>query len=724
MTQFIGTSVSYLQQRLDLRPLLRIYQVNKTADQNAIITTSPVPILFEWTEAMDDFTEDDIFVRWFDDLDREGSLHTFVGADGRRTYTALLDIPASIGEVDIRVYSTVAHASETELYGPPGTVVKTIHYYRPDFDAPTVDIVFPDAVKCVTEVPVEFHWSEDVTGFAVGDVVATSAGSFLVFSNFQQVSASMYTAILGLPPGVSGTVAITVRARAAMGQNIQGPENDHTETFPFDTYDTINVTIEDTTTLCEAVYAFGDNPIFTGAFNNVLELLVHDGYAYFIVQIVRDRGSSPNNFLAWTLTGASALMRVSLAGDSDCELIHRWDDVLAGGRSLCVFNNRVHVFVGSHYLYQFENANRSVRTFDGTIDRETLPKNWRESVGEIWRVEAGASVSLEFVGKTGRTGQMQHISTTEEEYDPHYGIRGGTVSPMVAAGGELYYVAGWGDTRDIDKYSANSVVDDIRNWQFGKVTETLSERLPVLLTNNRTGWDVLEEMAILTHSRIGWRGTQLRFEGIAPRSAKLTSAITEIATTIPIDAYSHPYTSYPGTGIVSIQAELIKFSALGTGGLTISHRGAFQTPADGHPEDQTVLWIDHVIEEYLSLSISNDPSQIQNVIKIAYGSESEFEVIDENSVEFFGRRELSLNLPLSDEQTVWAEHIANNYLSLLKNPQTLVSLSVPVNVTIEIGQTVFVRQVERGHLYGAGQVVEITHDLIQSQTTALKLKML
>ena len=608
----------------------------------------------------------------------------------------------------------------------------------PPKDAPTPDFLFPPELKCVSDVPIEIRWSEDVTDFEVSDIVAVYGAQVLPVSNFEEVSPDFYLATVSLPGATAGVVNLRIKAQAAMGEFLRGPDADYIENFNFDTSNTTSVTIENTTTLCEEVHAFANNPIFTGAFNNILELLVHGGYAYFIVQIVRDSGAMPTNTLRWDLTGASALMRVGLAG-GECELIHRWDDVLAGGRSLCVYNNHVHVFVGSHYLYQFEGSNRSERSWNGDLDYKGVNTNinenpnwrdefnnlWRGSVGEIWRVEGGASITLEFVGKTGRTGQSQHISTPEADSDAHYGVRGGTVSPMIAAGGELYHVAGWGDTRDIGRYLlANSVVDDIRNWQFAKLTETLSERIPVLLTNDRTGWDVLQELGILTHSRIGWSGEQFRFEGIAPRSARLTDAITETATTISLDSHSHGLASYPVSGIVYIGSELIQFSALSAGGLTVSQRGAYQTTAEAGAAEDKVLWIDHVIEEYLSLSISNDPSQIHNVIKINYGLESEFEVMDENSVEFFGRRELVLELPLSDEQTVWAEYIADIYLSLLKEPRTIVSLSVPVDVDIEIGDIVFVRQVERGHLYGAGQVVEVTQDLIQSQTTAIKLKML
>ena len=134
-------------------------------------------------------------------------------------------------------------------------------------------------------------------------------------------------------------------------------------------------------------------------------------------------------------------------------------------------------------------------------------------------------------------------------------------------------------------------------------------------------------------------------------------------------------------------------------------------PADGHLVDVEVVFIDHIIDEYLSLSLSNDPSRIYNVVAVSYGDDQEFTAKDDASIEAYGRTELSLTLPLGPEQTAWAEYLAKAYLADFKDPKTIVSLSIKADYAIEIGDMVFVAQTERAHLFKVGQVAEIRQTL-------------
>ena len=158
-------------------------------------------------------------------------------------------------------------------------------------------------------------------------------------------------------------------------------------------------------------------------------------------------------------------------------------------------------------------------------------------------------------------------------------------------------------------------------------------------------------------------------------------------------------------------------------------RGAFETTADGYQVDDTVVFVDHIIDEYLSLNLSNDPSRIYNVVSVSYGEDQVFTAKDDASIAAYGRRELELRLPLSAEQTAWARDLAEGYLADFKDAQTVVSLTIEMNTDIEIGQVVFVDQVDRAHLFACGQVVEARQSASgrgqnQSQTTALKLELI
>ena len=104
--------------------------------------------------------------------------------------------------------------------------------------------------------------------------------------------------------------------------------------------------------------------------------------------------------------------------------------------------------------------------------------------------------------------------------------------------------------------------------------------------------------------------------------------------------------------------------------------GAFEMTADGHLVDALVVFVDHMIDEYLSLPLSNDPSRIYNIVTIAYGDGQEYTVKDEASIDAYGRRELSLTLLIGPEQTACAKPIAQDYLADYKDPKTVVSLSI------------------------------------------------
>ena len=172
------------------------------------------------------------------------------------------------------------------------------------------------------------------------------------------------------------------------------------------------------------------------------------------------------------------------------------------------------------------------------------------------------------------------------------------------------------DTREL---GANKDADDIRNWVFAKLIQTLETRIPVLETNGHPGWEPVKELAQATRSRVGFRGRQFRLEPSVAQTAKIKTAITDAATSLPLKDFST--VNVPSRGTVSVEGELIAYTGLSSGTLTGLIRGAFETTADGHLVDAQVVFVDHIVDEYLSLNLSNDPSRIKNDIKIHYGND-------------------------------------------------------------------------------------------------------
>ena len=425
-------------------------------------------------------------------------------------------------------------------------------------------------------------------------------------------------------------------------------------------------------------------------------------------------------------------MRVNLTS-GHCQVITSWDDVLAGGRSLTIHDGALYFFQGSHYLYRFDDSIRPASN-----------RSWKAHVGEIWKV-VGSTVQR--VAQTGRTGFPQPLVLRDEEYvldsygkiaagdkeelgpqgvDPYFSIRGGTASPIIpktSGVNEFFFVPGFGDTRELGKnLIANKDVDDIKNFNLYKMSTIIENRIPVLEVNGKTGWALIQEVAQFTRSRVGFRGTQFRCEPAAPRTVKVKTALTASAHTL--ETKDATWISYPARGTILIGSELMTYTGRSGANFTGLTRGVHDTTPAIHAVDATGYFIESVIDDFLSLSLATDVNQY-NEIRVQYGDEQEYVAKDTAAINRDGRRELTIPLPLGDEQTLFAKYIADQYLAEFKNQRTIVTLSIPADYELHIGDLVYIRQTERAHLTDVAQIVEIKHTIAGknrnlSQTTQLK----
>ncbi|WP_268124577.1 Ig-like domain-containing protein [Roseivirga pacifica] len=118
-------------------------------------------------------------------------------------YTADI-IPTTDGTITIDVAANVAEDAATN-----GNSAATQFSVEADFTAPTVTISSSVADPTNATFTTTFTFSEDVTGFVIGDITLGNATA----SNFTQSSASVYTA--DITPTTDGTVTIDVAANVA-----------------------------------------------------------------------------------------------------------------------------------------------------------------------------------------------------------------------------------------------------------------------------------------------------------------------------------------------------------------------------------------------------------------------------------------------------------------------------------------------------------------------------
>ncbi len=167
-----------------------------------INSTSPLSVTFTFSEDVTGFVTGDVMVDG-------GTKGAFAGSG--RTYT-LAVTPTSGSHVTVTVAANAA--TDGVNTGPAAAVSETATW---DAAAPTVTIGgVPAKINSTTALSVTFTFSEDVTGFATGDVTVTG-GTKGTFAG----SGKTYT--LPVTPAGSADVTVTVAANAATDGVNTGP---------------------------------------------------------------------------------------------------------------------------------------------------------------------------------------------------------------------------------------------------------------------------------------------------------------------------------------------------------------------------------------------------------------------------------------------------------------------------------------------------------------------
>ena len=249
-----------------------------------------------------------------------------------------------------------------------------------------------------------------------------------------------------------------------------------------------------------------------GAFTGVLESVSIGDYLYLVVQVrkftqtVDDDGDlvtpvTPENFLSDLQAGA-ALVRINTT-NCQFELLKAYSDVTLAARSLEVHGSVLYFMEGSHYMYE-----------DAVIFSDS---NWREKVGYLYKISHPSSI-IEEVGLNWRSATTTDNPDTEET-DYFYGVHGATTAPIAISKDALHIITGFGNFDDIGQPRGEHPVDRIGNWNWIQYHDQINQRLSEVLTNGRTGFDILKDIAILTNSIIGFKNDTFFLRPREPQKA-------------------------------------------------------------------------------------------------------------------------------------------------------------------------------------------------------------
>ncbi|RKU20999.1 hypothetical protein C6499_22530 [Candidatus Poribacteria bacterium] len=610
--------------------------------------------------------------------------------------------------------------------------------------APIVKIGVPTQ-RPITQrpIPLTFDWTyTDDTPVPMENFVQADAQTDVgTIGNFQQVSgdASKYTAELTIPPSNTSTkVTITVSAESAQVANsnpaVLGPLEDTSKTFEIaaptavaqvtgaDEVCVLEKDIIANDVLNDVIPHLGDNA--GGAFTCVLESIAISDYVYLVVQVrkftqtVNDDGelvtpTNPENFLSNGQAGA-VLVRVNTA-NCQFEVLKAYSDMTLAARSLTVNGNMLYFMEGSHYVYEDET--------------EFSDPDYREKIGHLYKIEHPAS-TIQTVGRNWRSASTDDNPDTEET-DYFYGIHGGTASPIIIADEVLHLITGFGNFDDIGQPRGEFPVNRIGNWNWIQHHNQINQRLSEVLTNGRTGFDVLKDIAILTNAIIGFKNDTFFMRPREPQKALNGGGSGISATQRSVTAAKLNWGEFPNEGWLFIDGELIKHTGADENGQFANLvRGAEDTTAAAHTGNFDITFVDHILAlnaDVLEMPIksivaTNDLRQFYNRVRLRYGDGEAVLVEDATSITENGARLLEVDIPLDAHQRVWAEWLANAYLARFKEIKQILNLTLKPTFYMNVGDVVYLKIQERLHLNGnLCQVLEIRHAFRQPPTTSVKL---
>ena len=591
-------------------------------------------------------------------------------------------------------------------------------------------------------VPLEFSWvySDGEPAYVENFVLADPETDVGTIGNFAMVSgdASKYTAELTIPEATTNTkVTITVPAEVAQvamsNPPVLGPEKDTERTFEIAAPPPV-VTVTGADEVCvlekeiiendylnEVIPHLGDNA--GGAFTGVFEPVSIDDYVYFVTQIrkfrqtVDDEGDlvtpdTPENFLADLQAGA-ALVRLNTE-NCQFEILKAYSDITLAARSLSVDGDVLYFIEGSHYMYA-----------DGV---EFSDPNWREKIGYVYKIEHPSS-TIQSLGRNWRSATTSDNPDTEET-DYLYGVHGATTAPIAIVDDAIHLITGFGNFDDLGQTRGEFPVNRIGNWNWIQYHDKINQRLSEVLTNGRTGFDVLKDIAIITNSIIGFKNDTFFMRPREPQKAvNGSSGVTATQTTV--TATKLNWGDFPSQGYLFIDGELIQHTGADENGqFSNLLRGAEETTAAAHTGDFDIQFVDHILslnQDTLEMPIKsivaqNDNRQFYNSVVIGYGDGQETPPAeDATSIAENGVSPLKRDVPLDEHQDIWAEWLAEAYLERFKDIHQILNLTLKPSFHIAVADVVYLKIPERMHLNGTlCQVLDI-RPIGRTPTTAVKL---
>ena len=696
--------------------------------------------------------------------------------------------------------------NEIDIFGPPANVTYYIDYNTliEDVIPPTLHIVQPSQqIVSTVSIDIEFHWSEPINRFNEHEIKVSAenfSGTeiYLTKGPLETIASDKHSIKISFSRNPTdsidifesketGMATIRVEAYAATDlQRIKGPVEPVEMNFNYDLSfvpPDAKVTGRNGNPLdpvCNKSFSFDDNPFLDKTFDGLREgyhlgggvvgvsdftLINQDGkdYLYGVMQIARKHVSGTGKR---TLDGPSggALFQLDLSQDCKLNIIKAYPYYEESARSLVEYDHHLYFYEGSHYAYNFL---QDVESPDRDID-------WRNRVGRLRSFKPGDpnindqdpttdhGIVWKLAGKGEFLGDTAPKNFYEEEVSS---IHKATSAPMRVIGkkgtdpGDLYLYSGFGNLSEVSDtkyhdsqskqwgYASSTVLD---NWILLKYGKRLEYRIPTLNTNQKKGYEILNEFAKITGSYVGFAGSTIFYIPKFPRKAKLSRSLDESSTII---EYTKNSREFPDSGLLLIETikdeeliqEIIKYDGHIKDNRTFEslERKQYETNEEKEifcPTTTEIYYVDyvfdmdanHFVRPLNELNYRTDFNQLYNQFTLRHSSQNppineeavEHYIENKESVNLNGGKELEIEVPSLDERYMpWIEWLGDFYVDFYSDLHYLTNLTVVSSFHFKLGDLVLLRESKLSKIekYRKLQVLNISQNK-QDNTTRLQLR--
>ena len=426
------------------------------------------------------------------------------------------------------------------------------------------------------------------------------------------------------------------------------------------------------------------------------------------------RGATPNLFPDLNRQAGAELHRIRRS-DGNKSVIKAWDNITTAARSLCFHKGVLHWFEGSAYADTYnDDVDTIVVEGEGNVANYRQKQyGWKSDMGKIYKLSGTMPQELGLVQRSAFVNPIE----SEAPRDRYYGVHIGTHSPMrswaVDSDTVLNVIAGFGDLNKI--LNIMDAVSDKDNYNWVAVQDRLQPRLPLLETNTKTAWAVLEDVAKSLGCRIGFDGNRFVMQPAEPFQTSLAVAISDTDTTA---TFNEPNHIRDIEGLFLIDDEIVSVS--GSGALT---RGMHNTVAAAHAEEAKMLHLDYYIalndgtlqQPIHTIVFQNAKERLKNFVKIRHGDKVAT-ARDDASIGRHGEQLLEIGTLLSQHQDALADWLARQYVRRFGTLQKSAVIRLLFSPFLSVGNVVFFRIEDSRGFAQPCEILEISHFISEGET--------